>query len=1032
MGAAAHDSRTGELLNKSYELHELIEPGGVADTYRATDRKRSRTVKVTLLRPEFALQSSVVQGFLSMPKTLTGLRHPNVSQVIAVESDETGIPFVVEEHVEGEPLARTISAFPEGMPVGVAMNVVMPVIEAMAAAHKLGLVHGQLDHEHVVLTKTGGTSVPKIVRFGSAAARGKPTPKGSERRTAPELRAGKPADLRSDVWALGALLYETLCGESPAITSANHVALDERAPHLPAELSQLIERCLAAEPGRRPKQAEEVRAALAVVRDRLRAGTPPSQVEPRIGKAAGAVQAEPRVRKSVLQDARAAASLPPRVAPARPAPAPAAARPAPAPAAARPATPARPASAAAARPATPARPAPAPAAARPASPPRPVAAIRNEERPTAEVPGLSELARARARRMSSAPPIRERAQTPMAFAPEAEITFDAEPAADPAAPEASFEDVLADDPFAKRAVPSLPPAAPSRRSSPARAPAPSRAAASPSAERSVGRKTAAGRDVALPALDKSARGGGVDDAFAATFEGDAQFALSDTAPGDDARPSAKPPAASDDAAFDATFDDAFAEAPQASALPAKSSAANVALDLMPPPLPPPPAGMDTAAARAFGLGATMMQSAPSFDAATMPGDADFADLALPEPTAVDDDEPEMTLEPAAQSLPPKSKRPSRPSEPDIKTMSDLAAAFGPIEGEDRVGQGETEASARGRQFRKKLEQEQAETAAKRAKKKDKEPDKERKSAPGGRPSRPSGEQRIKPAAPIGSPKQLRQSNTISAAKLNEDQARALRDRVQQGERRRWRVFGGLLMLPFCFGLILFVPLLYDPTHIKAQEKLGPNLKVALSGLMIVSVMTVVRTWVVQVQSKPMMMKPMTWTMKVVVLCVCVLAMTFFLPAGALGPAEAAARAALPWATSGFYFFLGIYGMMLGIRESANNMMFGVMLMLMYGAGFGGAYRALFDTVLQKKPHAEQGAAAAAGSAASSAAALHDYVTGTAKLPEQNQQDEPMQQQHEVGGSEEEDMRSIEQLKGSRKSKGEQFDDLHKNMEKMVH
>ena len=138
MGAAAHDSRTGELLNQSYELHELLEPGGVADTYRATDRKRARTVKVTLLRPEFALQSSVVQGFLSMPKTLTGLRHPNVSQVIAVESDETGIPFVVEEHVEGEPLARTIAAFPEGMPVGVAMNVVMPVIEAMAAAHKLG------------------------------------------------------------------------------------------------------------------------------------------------------------------------------------------------------------------------------------------------------------------------------------------------------------------------------------------------------------------------------------------------------------------------------------------------------------------------------------------------------------------------------------------------------------------------------------------------------------------------------------------------------------------------------------------------------------------------------------------------------------------------------------------------------------------------------------------------------------------------------------------------------------------------------
>jgi disulfide bond formation protein DsbB len=303
---------------------------------------------------------------------------------------------------------------------------------------------------------------------------------------------------------------------------------------------------------------------------------------------------------------------------------------------------------------------------------------------------------------------------------------------------------------------------------------------------------------------------------------------------------------------------------------------------------------------------------------------------------------------------------------------------------------------------------------------------------------------MRPSAPIGSPKQLRQANAVPAGKLSEDQVRTLRDRVQTGERRRWRVFGSLLMLLFCFFLIFFVPLLYDPTHIKAQEKLGPNLKIALTGLMIVSVMALVRTWAVQVQSKPVMMRPVTLTMKVVVLCVCVLAMTFFLPSGALGPAESAARVALPWATSGFYFFLGIYGLMLGMRESASNMLFGVMLMMMYGAGFGGAYRALLDTVLQKKPQVAQGvnAAAAAGNAASATEVLHDYVTGTAnvnanananaKIPDTKAQDAPMQQQHEIGGSEEEDMRSIEQLKGSRKNKSEAFDDLHKNMEKMVH
>ena len=191
-------------------------------------------------------------------------------------------------------------------------------------------------------------------------------------------------------------------------------------------------------------------------------------------------------------------------------------------------------------------------------------------------------------------------------------------------------------------------------------------------------------------------------------------------------------------------------------------------------------------------------------------------------------------------------------------MSDLAAAFGPIDGENRVGQRETEGSARGREFRKKLEQEekqQAQTAAKRpSKKNDKDKETGRKSAPGDRPSPAPREQRMRPSAPIGSPKQLRQANAVPAGKLSEDHVRTLRDRVQSGERRRWRVFGSLLMLLFCFALIFFVPLLYDPTHIKAQEKLGPNLKIALAGLMIVSVMTLVRTWVVQVQSKPMMFR----------------------------------------------------------------------------------------------------------------------------------------------------------------------------------
>ena len=109
MGAAAEDSRTGESLGR-YRLLEVVGTDGTCDAYRATDSRDSSEVTIRVLRPEFALQSSVVQSFVSRPRTLSGLSHPNVSRVIAVESDDTGIPYVVEERIVGQPLAEMLAA----------------------------------------------------------------------------------------------------------------------------------------------------------------------------------------------------------------------------------------------------------------------------------------------------------------------------------------------------------------------------------------------------------------------------------------------------------------------------------------------------------------------------------------------------------------------------------------------------------------------------------------------------------------------------------------------------------------------------------------------------------------------------------------------------------------------------------------------------------------------------------------------------------------------------------------------------------
>jgi hypothetical protein len=114
------------------------------------------------------------------------------------------------------------------------------------------------------------------------------------------------------------------------------------------------------------------------------------------------------------------------------------------------------------------------------------------------------------------------------------------------------------------------------------------------------------------------------------------------------------------------------------------------------------------------------------------------------------------------------------------------------------------------------------------------------------------------------------------------------------------------------------------------------------------------------------------------------------------------------------------------------MLYGAALVLLYGAGFGGAYRSLSETVLYQRLHGhksalEMGAANAAGTAE----ALAKYTSGKVQAVDAGTA-EPMVQQHEVGGSEEEDMKSIEQLRNGRKAKSEKFDQLHQNMEKLAH
>jgi hypothetical protein len=233
------------LLNDTYELCELVDSRDTHQLYSARDTRNDRVVHIALLRPEVALRKGVAQQFVRAPKVLTQLEHPNVGRVWSVESDATGIPFVVAEPRSGQSLATMLETFPEGMPLGVAVNLLVPVVEAMAAAHGSGLGHGAFDAKHVVLTEQAGTTTPKVFGFGATDA---------------------PANPSEDVRAIGALMYRALSGQSA--NDKRRQPLDELAPHLPLELTELVERCLASA-DERPADARLLSDELSSLRQRI-------------------------------------------------------------------------------------------------------------------------------------------------------------------------------------------------------------------------------------------------------------------------------------------------------------------------------------------------------------------------------------------------------------------------------------------------------------------------------------------------------------------------------------------------------------------------------------------------------------------------------------------------------------------------------------------------------------------------------------------------------------------------------------------
>jgi len=238
-----------------YNLLERLEPAGPGDLFRARDTRKGRTVAVRLL-PEQFVDSATRQTFMERARGLAALSHPNVTTVFDV-GEHDGRVFIAFEYLKGQSLRSEMG----GRPINVrrAMDLAIQMADAVADAHACGYVHGGLSPDSVVITAKGHAKIPA---FALASRDGFAGPDAVHLHDydSPEEARGLASDERSDIYSVGAVLYEMLTGRRPLHRGA--AAPGASNPHVPKELDEVVLKAVAPNPDSRYQSAATFAAEL--------------------------------------------------------------------------------------------------------------------------------------------------------------------------------------------------------------------------------------------------------------------------------------------------------------------------------------------------------------------------------------------------------------------------------------------------------------------------------------------------------------------------------------------------------------------------------------------------------------------------------------------------------------------------------------------------------------------------------------------------------------------------------------------------
>ena len=255
----------------------------MGQVYRARDTRLDRTVAIKILASDIANDSDLRARFEREARAVAALDHPHICGIYDV-GDASGMHFIVMPHLEGQTLARRLEKGP--LPLDQALKIATEIADALDKAHRQGIVHRDIKPANIMLTKAGSKlldfglaklkapagpiSMSGITRLGTAApATAHGTILGTVQYMAPEQVEGREADARSDIWALGAVIYEMIGGARPfkgdtpasiigAILKDEPQAISEVQPLTPPLLDHIVRRCLAKDPEERWQTAGDL------------------------------------------------------------------------------------------------------------------------------------------------------------------------------------------------------------------------------------------------------------------------------------------------------------------------------------------------------------------------------------------------------------------------------------------------------------------------------------------------------------------------------------------------------------------------------------------------------------------------------------------------------------------------------------------------------------------------------------------------------------------------------------------------------